>query len=223
MSLNIPSQWKQSGLDRAKVCISRLGCYVKMRFTPWQVQSEPLNHLFSLHDDDEIAKWTTRWSNEKIAELSVVSVTVSPPPQLCVNMRAEDYIKGALIAAVIAGAFSWTRSTEIPWTSQAVWYSSLILALASVSTASQQSIGLYRLGSHPEGLRKLRILLGGPNQNRPRKSQLYIWQVAVMSLNVSVLLFLIGLAILLWDLALTSSTRATDTKVWSNLDLPAPG
>lgn len=45
------------------------------------------------------------------------------------------------------------------WSVRAIWYSSLVLVLKSVSLATQQSIALYHLSSHPRGLQMAHNLL----------------------------------------------------------------
>lgn len=118
----------------------------------------------------------------------------------------------------MAEAFSWTSIPNAPWTTRAVWYSSLIMALISITTSTQQSILLHRMGSHTEGLDRLQGLLRSGNAvagvpAKPRPMQLYIWQIPVNLLNVSIILFLIGLAIHLFAMALTRDSRTwTDEK-----------
>lgn len=74
------------------------------------------------------------------------------------------------------------------------------------------------MGSHTEGLDRLQGLLRSGNAvagvpAKPRPMQLYIWQIPVNLLNVSIILFLIGLAIHLFAMALTRDSRTwTDEK-----------
>lgn len=92
------------------------------------------------------------------------------------------------------------------------------MALISITTSTQQSILLHRMGSHTEGLDRLQGLLQSGNAvagvpAKPRPMQLYIWQIPVNLLNVSIILFLIGLAIHLFAMALTRDSRTwTDEK-----------
>ena len=90
------------------------------------------------------------------------------------------------------------------------------MALISITTSTQQSILLHRMGGHTEGLDRLQDLLrssktaaGGPA--KPRMVQLYVWQIPVNLLNVSIVLFLIGLAIDIFAMAF-----ARDSTIWTD-------
>ena len=90
------------------------------------------------------------------------------------------------------------------------------MALTSITTSTQQSILLHRMGSHTEGLNRLQDLLRSRNAVagvpvKPRPTQLYVWQIPVNLLNVSIILFLIGLAIHIFATALTR-----DSKTWTD-------
>ena len=124
--------------------------------------------------------------------------------------------QSALTSSVVAGAFSWISIPNAPWTTRAVWYSSLAMALISITTSTQQSILLHRMGSHTEGLDRLQDLLrsrkavaGVPA--KPRPTQLYVWQIPVNLLNISIILFLIGLAI-----QVSAMAFARDSKTWTD-------
>lgn len=127
-------------------------------------------------------------------------------------------LQSALTSSVVAGAFSWTFIPSVPWTTRAAWYSSLLMALVSITTSTQQSILLHRLGSHTQGLDRLQDLLrsrnvvaGDPAKSRP--IQLYVWQIPVNLLNVSIILFLIGLAIHIFAMARDSKAWTDEKKV----------
>ncbi|CAN9283136.1 unnamed protein product [Alternaria alternata] len=90
-----------------------------------------------------------------------------------------------------------------------IWYSALLLALAAIATSAQQSVALTRLGSHPDGLCKIRQLIGkrdGLTKFKARKLQLFIWQAPLSLLNTSVVMFIIGFAVLVWKAALPISS-----------------
>ena len=120
--------------------------------------------------------------------------------------------QAALIAAVVSAAFSWPTIGSSPWTAKAVLYASLILSLGAVSIGSQQSIALSRFGGQQGGLDKLQELLKN-NKATASRRQLYIWQLPVMILNVSILLFLIGLLIIIWNQATEQLAWDDDMKV----------
>ena len=121
------------------------------------------------------------------------------------------------MTGTIASAFSWYSVESDPWSTEACWTSALVLALTSISLATQQTIGLSRLCSCENGWLRVRRLLGdfdhsqsrssfdssflsGPQapaekRIRPKKSQLWMWQTPVMLSNFAILLFVIGLMI----------------------------
>jgi Na+-transporting NADH:ubiquinone oxidoreductase subunit NqrB len=86
-----------------------------------------------------------------------------------------------------------------------IWYSALLLALAAIATSAQQSVALTRLGSHLDGLGKILQLIGkrdGLTKFTARKLHLFIWQAPLSLLNTSVVMFIIGFAVLIWKGAL---------------------
>lgn len=124
------------------------------------------------------------------------------------------------MTSITASAFSWPIVQSSSWTIQAIWYSSIIVSLTSVSTATQQSVAIYRLASLPEGLQKIRQLLGRDGDAtlgivQPQLWQLYIWQIPHLMLNTSIYLFVAGLLVLLWDAAKAQaySWATQETKV----------
>jgi hypothetical protein len=121
---------------------------------------------------------------------------------------------------VISSAFSWYTVTESPWSTKALWYSGLLFSMAAITTGGVHTAGLHRLGCHPEWHEKLRETLGTPikgdeNRWRPRLLQPIIWQTPNLMLKISITCFLVGLVILIWDIA--GSTGVT----WMNDDVKA--
>jgi hypothetical protein len=113
--------------------------------------------------------------------------------------------QGALFGGVIATTFTWPSLARLSASDQAtvtaIWYSALLLAVTSIASSAQQNVVLARLGSHPEGLRKIRGLLGyraDDGKLRPRNLQLFIWQAPLSLLNTSGVLFVVGLVVLVW-------------------------
>ncbi|MCJ1235150.1 hypothetical protein MMC14_003116 [Varicellaria rhodocarpa] len=165
-------------------------------FATWPSMYDPVKSLLNAPDETEAEKLTERWMKAKLKELNYVGLTA------------------ALISGVVIGSFSTYSAPSDPWTTHALWLSALLLALTSISIATQQSIGLNRLSSNENGLYKIRRLLGEDNPRyhpydrglyvsdneqskeprvRIRKSQLWIWQTPVMLLNFALLLYIIGL------------------------------
>lgn len=66
---------------------------------------------------------------------------------------------GALIASVVTGSFTWPQPDTIAIATLGCWYSALIFALTSVSSATQQAVTLNRLSTYSNGLTRIRLLL----------------------------------------------------------------
>jgi hypothetical protein len=118
---------------------------------------------------------------------------------------------------VISSAFSWYNTTTSPWSTKALWYSGLLFAMASITAAGVHSAGLHRLGVHPSWQTKLRETLGTPVRNnptewRPRALQPLMWQTPNFLLKLSIVCFIVGLVILIWDTARLDGVR------WGNND-----
>jgi hypothetical protein len=96
---------------------------------------------------------------------------------------------------------------------QAVWYSSLVLAITSIASGTQLAVALSRLNSFPDGLERICKMLGKKenNQWRPRKVQLFILQIPISMQNTSIYSFVISMAILAYkstgDLSLDTSVK----------------
>ena len=108
---------------------------------------------------------------------------------------------------------------EAPWTAKASFYSTIFMSLSAVAAGSQQSIALDRYGQHPEGLRQLQELLKGGSAGSVSWLQLYVWQLPIMLLNISIVLFLAGLSILIWARAAHSPVWDDEMKVCTSISL----
>lgn len=77
---------------------------------------------------------------------------------------------------------------------------SLIMVLASIGVANQQSTVLFRLNSNPGGMERLRSSLGQLHgqQWKPSKLQVWIWQAPSLLLIVSIFLFGLGINLQIW-------------------------
>ena len=105
---------------------------------------------------------------------------------------------------------------------QAVWYSGLALALASIATSTQLAVALSRLGSHPDGLSNIREVLGTQGEDdvwRPSRLQLIIWQAPISLLNASVIFYIVGLVFVVASSVSPSSVKH-DIKVWRDVSFP---
>jgi len=77
--------------------------------------------------------------------------------------------------------------------------------LTSICLATQQGVSLNRLSGYSDSLLRIRNLLGSqpaPNTHHivtPHWDQIYVWQTPIMLLNVSIILFITGIVILIFD------------------------
>jgi hypothetical protein len=128
--------------------------------------------------------------------------------------------QSALLGGVIAASFTWPVLAQLSHSTQstvlAIWYSALVLALTAIAASAQQSVALTRLGSHPEGLDKIRKLLGRhiDGKWKPSNLQLIVWQAPLSLLNFSVVMFTVGLGILVWS-SVSPAWIGDDVKVSS--------
>ena len=109
------------------------------------------------------------------------------------------------MGGMIASAFTWPALSAIDASKLAiihtVWYSALLFGVMAIATATQQAIALGRVCSYPDGLEKLRNVLGHYQslQWRPRRLQLFIWQAPIALLNASIYTFVLGLVVIVWS------------------------
>ncbi|KAI1867024.1 hypothetical protein JX265_007600 [Neoarthrinium moseri] len=150
---------------------------------PWQesMALEPIEQLLNAPAADQ-AERTRAWKDAKVAELSSLAVT------------------SALIAGAVSGSLSWTAVGDLFPPVRGLFLGSLIIVLASISVANQQSTALYRLGCNTSGIERLRNSLGRleGQQLKASKLQVLIWQVPSLLLIVSIFLFGLGLNLQIW-------------------------
>ena len=108
---------------------------------------------------------------------------------------------------------------EVSWAVRACWYSGLMFAIASTNAASRCSGSLLRLQCHWQSTVRIRAVLGrdaaikGEAKPRwaPRPLQAWTWGTPVLLLQLSLLLFLVGLAVHFWHSArLVDLQRSSD-------------
>jgi hypothetical protein len=185
---------------------------LQVTFVPWRITYDPIAQLLqadastnapttsnssnmSMADD-----LTLSWTERKLSELSYVGITVRC--SLSISMRSRNLFAGsfkcALIAGVVSAAFSWRDLDQMFWATKGLWYGSLIVDLTSISLATQQSLALNRICCSSDRFQRIRTMLGtskdGQGISKPRWTQIYVWQVPIMLLNIGLILFLAGLA-----------------------------
>ena len=78
------------------------------------------------------------------------------------------------------------------------------MSLTSVCLATQQGVSLNRISGYSDGLSRIRAILGSRRGLigtvvMPHWDQIYVWQGPIMLLNISVILFIVGLVIMVFD------------------------
>jgi hypothetical protein len=94
-----------------------------------------------------------------------------------------------------------------------------VFAMTAICTAMQQSIVLQRLSAGDPKRASMQIMMmmmihrekqaeEGPHSVRNRRPSyllIYVWQVPFMLLNFSMFTFLVGLVLMVWDVAISHS------------------
>ncbi|MCJ1385210.1 hypothetical protein MMC17_008331 [Xylographa soralifera] len=135
-------------------------------------------------EPDEATRRTSakEWREAKLAELNYVGIT------------------SALVTSAFASAIGWQTITILSYV-MGIWFAGLVLVLTSIYIASSQSITLHRLTKSNAGIDRLCVFFGhnlnatpgNTGNSRLRKSQVLVWQMPVMLLNLSITVFLLGL------------------------------
>ncbi|KAK1715243.1 hypothetical protein BDP67DRAFT_543249 [Colletotrichum lupini] len=164
-------------------------------FSPPTLTYDPLLLLLNHDDQDERNRLTEKWKDNKLQELNFVGVVR----------------QSALLANVLTSTGSWPNllppETTTPWPVRTCWFCGIAFALASVLTAADQTIRLHRMAGHRDGLVLIRqslrtqdrVLIGTEWKYRPRKMQVYAWQLSVLFLAGAVLCMISGMIFLVWS------------------------
>lgn len=110
------------------------------------------------------------------------------------------------MGAVISSAFTWPLMDPATSVDKnlvlGIWYSSLLLVLGAIATATQQAVKLARLNTFPQSGQMIRGMLGYHDAQdrrwKVRKLQIFIWQTPVMLQNGSIYTFILGLVVIIW-------------------------
>ena len=114
----------------------------------------------------------------------------------------------ALITGAVVQALTWPQAQTPSQLPSGLWYGSLVLSLAAICLAMQQSVALSRLSSYNDYASRIRALLGqkllSKDSDRgetwvPSKLQLYFWQTPIMLLNFGILVFVVGLGMMIFE------------------------
>ncbi|KAL8788335.1 MAG: hypothetical protein Q9213_001732 [Squamulea squamosa] len=126
-------------------------------------------------------------------------------------------VTAALIAAVISSGFSWYNIEGTSWVTRAMWFSGLILAIASVASSAIHTAAFLRMKCDRDVTERFKQALGNertPDSNwHPHALTPYVLGGPTLHLKLSVLTFVIGLFFEIWRAA-----AATDL-AWKNDNL----
>ena len=100
-------------------------------------------------------------------------------------------MKGAVVFASVNGAISWQSFESRHWLSKACFYSSIVLAIASMVTGAQQTLLLDSLAPGQRYRARDWTFWGSRG---PSCKLMFAWQMPLLFLNYSMLLFLAGLS-----------------------------
>ncbi|KAI0850436.1 hypothetical protein F5Y00DRAFT_260731 [Daldinia vernicosa] len=152
-------------------------------FTPISVNTEVIEYL--LRENRSNGNESIRiWSEAKLKELQFVGVL------------------GALMASLLCSAFTWPLANNTIWVVTSLWYSGLVFILASVATATQQSITLSRFSclepeEHAKYIKGILARDDGNSGLVPRTGISFVMQIPVMMLRFGIYFFMAGLGALL--------------------------
>ncbi|KFH45568.1 hypothetical protein ACRE_035840 [Hapsidospora chrysogenum ATCC 11550] len=156
---------------------------------PSSPASEGISLMLNSETPQERDELTRSWRDHKLEELNFVGTL------------------GALLASCLSSTSAWpdvlNNGHKKPWSVRAIWFSGLVFALFSVIIAGLQSMRLHRLSAHRDGLRKIRVGLGrrhsaSSDGYQPYRFQVYAWEASQAFLLLSVVLMVLGIAVLVW-------------------------
>lgn len=132
------------------------------------------------------------------------------------------------MSATVVGSFSWPAVSAISIVPLTIihiaWYSSLMLGMAAVALALQQSVFLARIRYVSTSEQIICRLLSSESTNRrriPRWYQILIWQSAVGMLEWCIFLWIGGYAVFIWSQSLTLHEQWSAGQVVSHSDCMA--
>ncbi|KAL8813123.1 MAG: hypothetical protein Q9223_007123 [Gallowayella weberi] len=125
------------------------------------------------------------------------------------NTTGVTLDQAALIAGVISSGFSWYNIEGTAWVTRAMWFSGLVLSIASVASSAIHTAAFLRIKCDRDILKRFRRALG-----RDRKSDEKPWKPHVLTpyvlggptlyLKLAVLSFIIGLFYEIWRAAVAA-------------------
>jgi hypothetical protein len=150
----------------------------------------PIFEVVRASGEEEVAQKIRKWLKAKRREAIYIQAAVSTYKISILSASNNSFLQGAVMFSTVTGALQWPDIDSRYWLGPACWYSSLVLAIAAVILAAQQTILLETLKSN-DNLECYQEHFWGTTH--PRWWLLFAWQAPFMLLNYSIFLFLIGL------------------------------
>ena len=118
-----------------------------------------------------------------------------------------DDTKGAILSAIIAGAFSWPplqNTLSVPLALiQLAWFSSLIFSIAAVAVAVHQSVFISRISLVPTASDLILEVFSyktADGKIMPRQTIAFVLLLSVGLLDLSIGFWMAGFMAYLWDI-----------------------
>jgi len=160
---------------------------------------------------------TREWRETKLKELGVIGLVVCDLQSLTFCLDIHTW-QASISSAAITGCFSLSNFTDADWYVHGLFFGGLFTSIITLVTVLQQTTTLNRLGADEKGLIRLRKVLssqGTKNGNHPAPSmlQIYVWQAPILLLNITLVMFLLGLALLVLPVFHKSFSGSEEAKV----------
>ncbi|KAL8842352.1 MAG: hypothetical protein Q9176_002741 [Flavoplaca citrina] len=117
-------------------------------------------------------------------------------------------VTAALIAGVISSGFDWYNIDDTAWVTRAMWFSGLILAVASVASSAIQTANFLRIKCSRDFTTSFIEALGNYDTKgghwHPHALTPYVLGGPTLHLKLAVLAFLVGLFYEIWRAAVAA-------------------
>ncbi|KAL8863695.1 MAG: hypothetical protein Q9178_000378 [Gyalolechia marmorata] len=154
-----------------------------------------------MNNDDRQKELISTYIECEIAKMSTTGVTA------------------ALIAGVISSGFDWYNINNTSWVTRAMWFSGLVLAVASVANSAIHTAAFLRMKCDRNVSERFKEALGNDhtkdNHWHPHALTPYVLGGPTLHLKLAVLTFVIGLFFELWRAAVAAdlSWKSDDLKI----------
>ncbi|KAI4225536.1 MAG: hypothetical protein L6R36_003842 [Xanthoria steineri] len=120
-------------------------------------------------------------------------------------------VTAALIAGVISSGFDWYNIDDTSWVTRAMWFSGLVLAVASVASSAIHTAAFLRMKCSRDVVKSFTQALGNKRTSdkhwHPHALTPYVLGGPTLHLKLAVLAFVIGLFYELWRAAVAADLK----------------